>query len=450
LPDYADYDEIAPMCTEDELTLSADTAEALGDSFNGRSVIEGYSRFKGKCRSLHRKRLKNASLAGRCRRTKIQHLMASQRIYLSPPDVGPLERQMLLDAFDSGWIAPAGPDLDRFEAMLAERAGTDHCVALSSGTAAIHLALLHHGVGPGDEVVVSTFTFAATANAVMYTGAKPIFVDSALKTWNMDPELLRALLARKAIQNRLPKAVLVVDLYGHCASYDEIVPICAEYGVPLIEDAAEALGGSFNGQKAGSFGEAGILSFNGNKIITTSGGGALCSNNKALIDRARYLSTQARQPFPHYEHTDIGYNYRLSNLLAAMGCAQLDGLPTKIGRRHEIRNAYQTQFKDHPGVTFNPIADGHTSNAWLTCMVLDSKETPATPEAVRLALEAENIESRPLWKPMHLQPVFKNCEAELNGVSDSLFAQGLCLPSGSGMTDQSLNNVLRELSKTIQ
>jgi dTDP-4-amino-4,6-dideoxygalactose transaminase len=376
--------------------------------------------------------------------------MPSERIYLSPPDVGTLERQMLLDAFDSGWIAPAGPDLDRFEAMLAERAGTDHCVALSSGTAAIHLALLHHGVGPGDEVVVSTFTFAATANAVMYTGAKPVFVDSELKTWNMDPQLLRALLARKAEQNRLPKAVLVVDLYGHCASYDEIVPICAEYGVPLIEDAAEALGGSFNGQKAGSFGEAGILSFNGNKIITTSGGGALCSNNKALIDRARYLSTQARQPLPHYEHTDIGYNYRLSNLLAAMGCAQLEGLTKKISRRHDIRSAYQAQFKEHPGVSFNPIEDGHTSNAWLSCMVLDPKNTSATPEEVRIALEAENIESRPLWKPMHLQPVFRDCEAELNGVSDLLFTNGLCLPSGSGMTDNSLDTVLGALSKAIQ
>jgi dTDP-4-amino-4,6-dideoxygalactose transaminase len=375
--------------------------------------------------------------------------MANQRIYLSPPDVGPLERQMLLDAFDSGWIAPAGPDLDRFEVMLAERAGTDHCVALSSGTAAIHLSLLHLGVGPGDEVVVSTFTFAATANAVMYTGAKPIFVDSELKTWNMDPELLRAVLARKAKQNRLPKAVLVVDLYGHCASYDEIVPICAEYGVPLIEDAAEALGGSFNGQKAGSFGAAGILSFNGNKIITTSGGGALCSNDKALIDRARYLSTQARQPFPHYEHTDIGYNYRLSNLLAAMGCAQLDGLTKKISRRLATRETYQTQLKCHPGVSFNPIADGHTSNAWLSCMLLDPNGTKATPEAIRVALEANNIESRPLWKPMHLQPVFIECEAKLNGVSQSLFERGLCLPSGSGMSDESLDQVISALTTAI-
>lgn len=371
--------------------------------------------------------------------------MASQRIYLSPPDVGPLERQMLLDAFDSGWIAPAGPDLFRFEAMLAERAGTDHCVALSSGTAAIHLALLYHGVGPGDEVVVSSFTFAATANAVMYTGAKPIFVDSELKTWNMDPHLLRQLLSRKAKQNCLPKAVLVVDLYGHCASYDEIVPICAEYEVPIIEDAAEALGGSFNGRKAGGFGACGVLSFNGNKIITTSGGGALCSNDQELIDRARYLSTQARQPFPHYEHNEVGYNYRLSNLLASIGCAQLNGLTEKIRRRHEIRNAYKAQLQDHPGVSFSPVADGHESNAWLSCIVLDSKSTSATPETVRVALELKNIESRPLWKPMHLQPVFKNFDSELSGVSDALFAKGLCLPSGSGMTSESLEKVLSAL-----
>lgn len=376
--------------------------------------------------------------------------MANPRIYLSAPDVGPRERARLLEAFDSGWIAPAGPDLDLFETMLAEQAGTKHCVALSSGTAALHLALLHLGVGPGDEVVVSTLTFAATANAVLYTGATPVFVDSELDTWNLDPELLRQVLQDKAAKGHLPKAVLAVDLYGQGAQYDQIVPVCAEFGVPLVEDAAEALGASVHGQKAGSFGVAGVLSFNGNKLITTSGGGALVSDDKSLIDRARYLSTQARMPFPHYEHVDVGYNYRLSNLLAAMGCAQLEGLERKIERRSQIRDAYQGFFGDFEYALINPIDEGHTSNNWLTCVLFDPASAPMSPESVRLALEEENIESRPIWKPMHQQPVFAGRETVLNGVSDSLFATGLCLPSGSSMNDSQLERVVDRLGQIFK
>ncbi len=379
---------------------------------------------------------------------------SSGRVFLSSPDVGSTERAALLRAFDSGWVAPVGPELDAFEAELAAFVGWPGVVAMSSGTAALHLALAVHGVGPGDEVIVSTFTFAATANAVTYVGATPRFVDSDTATWNMNPELLADELAAMRAGGRLPAAVVVVDLYGQCADYDEIVPLCAEYGVPVIEDAAEALGASYRGRSAGTLGDCGIFSFNGNKIMTTSGGGAFASPDVAVADRVRYLATQARQPAVHYEHTDVGFNYRLSNLLAAMGRAQLERLPAMSARRRSINGFYRRTLADVPGLSFMPIApfgpsvhgvdggDGGDEwggwNGWLTCVTFDD---PAVRDAVQAALEAVDIESRPLWKPMHLQPVFANAPARTDGTSERLFAHGLCLPSGSVLTDSEVERV---------
>jgi dTDP-4-amino-4,6-dideoxygalactose transaminase len=367
------------------------------------------------------------------------------RILLSPPDVGPIEREALLRAFDSGWVAPAGPELDAFEAELAAFTGWPGTVALSSGTAALHLALLAQGVGPGDDVLVSSFTFAATANAVTYTGATPRFVDSEHASWNMDPQLLADELAAAHAAGRLPAAVVTVDLYGQCADYDAIVPLCAQYGVPVVEDAAEALGSSHRGHAAGTLGDIGILSFNGNKIITTSGGGALLSPDRAVADRVRYLATQARQPTVHYEHTDVGFNYRLSNLLAAMGRAQLGRLPQMSARRLAINAHYRGELVDVPGLTFMPIAPWSTAdggghwNGWLTCVTFDDQSHR---DRVQTALSATDIESRPLWKPMHLQPVFTSMPARVNGTSERLFGHGLCLPSGSVLTDAQVDRVV--------
>ncbi len=373
--------------------------------------------------------------------------MPPGRIFLSPPDVGDDERRALLRAFDSGWVAPAGPELDAFEADLSSFVGWPGMVAMSSGTAALHLALAVLGVGAGDEVIVSTFTFAATANAVTYLGATPRFVDSDGSTWNMNPELLAAELAAMRDVGRRPAAVVVVDLYGQCADYDEIVPLCAEFGVPLVEDAAEALGASYKGRPAGTLGDCGVFSFNGNKIMTTSGGGAFASPDVAVADRVRYLATQARQPAVHYEHTDIGFNYRMSNLLAAMGRAQLARLPQMSARRRSINAFYRSAFAATPGLSFMPIApfgppDGADEwggwNGWLTCVTFDD---PVVRDAVQSALEAVDIESRPLWKPMHLQPVFASAPARTDGTSERLFTHGLCLPSGSVLTDVQVERV---------
>ena len=359
------------------------------------------------------------------------------RILLSPPDVGDAERRALLDAFDGGWIAPVGPDLDGFEADLGALTGWDGVVALSSGTAGLHLALALHDVGPGDDVLVSSFTFAATANAVRYCGARPVFVDSERETWNTDPALLADALADARRRGTLPKAVVVVDLYGRCAAYDELVPMCAELGIPVIEDAAEALGSTYRGRPAGTLGDVGVFSFNGNKIITTSGGGALVSPSTEVADRVRYLATQARQPAAHYEHTEVGYNYRLSNLLAAMGRAQLARLPDMSARRLEINRAYREALADAP-VEVMPGVDEPGWNGWLTCVLCEDR---ATRDRIIDALAADDVESRPLWKPMHLQPVFADHPSFLNGVSDDLFGRGLCLPSGSSMTDADVERV---------
>lgn len=370
-------------------------------------------------------------------------------IYLSTPDVGEEERRLLLDAFDSGWIAPLGPHVDAFEAELAARVGRGHAVALSSGTAALHLALLTHGVRPGDEIVTSSLTFAATANAICYCGAKPVFIDSETRSWNLDPDLLEEELESRAKQGTLPRAVLVVDLYGQCADYDRIAPMCERHGVTLLEDAAEALGARYGSEPAGAFGAAAAFSFNGNKIITTSGGGMFVTDDAAVAQRARFLATQAREAAPHYQHETIGFNYRLSNLLAAVGRAQLASLDAKVERRRSIFARYQEAFRTVEGVLLMPEPSPSHSTRWLTCLTLD----PAAGhdrESVRVSLLAEGIEARPVWKPMHLQPVFASAARRGGSVSQRLFETGLCLPSGSNLTNAQQDRVIEAFLKAIE
>lgn len=369
-----------------------------------------------------------------------------ERIYLSPPHMGPEERTLLLDAFDSNWIAPLGPHVEAFEKELAARVQVPHAAALSSGTAALHLALQMVGVGPGDDVVVSSLTFAASANPIRYLGARPVFIDSEGETWNMSPDLLEEELEeRRRLGRPMPKAVVTVDLYGQCANYTRLEPLCEKYGVPLIEDAAEALGASWQGRPAGSFGSMGVFSFNGNKIITTSGGGMLVAREQRFIDTARFLATQARDPAPHYQHSHIGYNYRLSNLLAAVGRGQLRVLDERIAARRKNRELYEAAFKGVDGIRFMPIDARGTCNGWLTVVVIDPKAFGASCEDIRLALEKENIESRPVWKPMHLQPVFAECPVRGGAVSEAIFADGLCLPSGSSLTRPQHDRVVQHI-----
>jgi dTDP-4-amino-4,6-dideoxygalactose transaminase len=367
------------------------------------------------------------------------------RIYLSPPDVGAAERALLLDAFDSGWIAPLGPHVDAFEREFAAAVGVPHAVALSSGTAALHLALAILGAGRGDEVITSTLTFAATANAICYVGATPVFVDVSPETWNLDPDLLDEELARRARLRRRVAAVVAVDLYGQSADYRRIEAICERHGVRLIEDAAEGLGATCGSRQVGAFGDCAAFSFNGNKIITTSGGGMLVSHRRDIVERARYLSTQARQPVAHYEHEDVGYNYRLSNLLAAVGRGQLAGLDAKVARRRAVRAAYQSALAGCRGIEFMPEAAYGRSSGWLTCVTIDPALFGADREAVRLFLESRNIESRPVWKPMHLQPVFRQAAVGGGSVAEALFETGLCLPSGSSLTAEDQQRVISSL-----
>jgi dTDP-4-amino-4,6-dideoxygalactose transaminase len=364
------------------------------------------------------------------------------RVYLSPPDVGDEERRMLLEALDSGWIAPLGPHVDMFEDELAHRVGVPYAVALSSGTAALHLALLLVGVSPGDEVLMPTFTFVATANAATYIGARPVLVDCDAGTWQLSPDLVAEELRERARRGALPRAVVTVDLYGQTADYGRLIPVCEEYGIPLVEDSAEALGATHRGAAAGSFGAVGVFSFNGNKIITTSGGGMLVTGDKALADRARHLATQAREPEAHYEHVDLGFNYRMSNLLAALGVAQLRGLDRRIARRHAVNQAYRDALGPLPGISFMPRADYGEPNDWLTCVLVDPGGFGATREDVRVALEAQDIEARPTWKPLHLQPLFADTRVVGGDVAARIFEHGLCLPSGSNLTDGDLERVV--------
>lgn len=373
---------------------------------------------------------------------------SAPRIYLSPPDMSDAERAALLAAFDSNWIAPLGPEVDAFERELATRVGVRDAAALSSGTAALHLGLVLLEVGPGDEIWTATMTFAATANAIRYVGATPVFIDSESETWNIDPGLLEEALRDAAKRDALPKAVIVVDLYGQCADYDAILTACAAYEVPVIEDAAEALGAEYRGKPAGSFGRLATLSFNGNKIITTSGGGALVSQDPALVRRARHLASQAKQPVAHYEHREVGYNYRLSNLLAALGRAQLRRLDGFLQRRREINQVYRTTLGGIDGVEIHAEPVDRRSSCWLTCALLDAEKLGVGPEVVRAHLESENIEARPLWKPMHLQPIYESCRVIGGAVAEELFIRGLCLPSGSSLSDEDQRRVVDAFFET--
>jgi len=372
------------------------------------------------------------------------------RIFLSPPDVGPDERELLLDAFDSNWIAPLGPHVDAFEAEVAAAVGVRHAVALSSGTAALHLALLMAGVGPGDRVLCSTLTFVASANPIVYLGAEPVFVDATRHDWNIDVGLVEGELASAAERGERYAAAIAVDLYGRCCDYQRLEPLCRTYGIPLIEDAAEALGSTHLGRSAGSFGDMGILSFNGNKILTTSGGGMLVTDDAALAERARHLATQAREPAPHYEHVDVGFNYRMSNLLAAVGRGQLRHLEEKVARRRSIADRYRDRFAAVPGIEVAPGSPDPSSNAWLTCLVVDPDVAGVDREAVRTYLRARGIEARPVWKPMHLQPLFRAARTLGGGVAAELFARGLCLPSGSSLTDAEQEEVCSEVSAAVR
>jgi pyridoxal phosphate-dependent aminotransferase EpsN len=348
--------------------------------------------------------------------------------------MGPDERALLLDAFDSNWVAPLGPHVDAFEREFADYVKVPNACALSSGTAGLHLALLMLGVGRDDEVLTSTLTFAATTNAITYVGARPTLIDSERTSWNMDPALLAQALEDRAKRGKLPKAVVAVDLYGQCADWDPIVAACAKYDVPLIEDAAEGLGATYRGKSAGHFGAMAIFSFNGNKIITTAGGGMLVSHDKARTDRARFLATQARDPAPHYQHSTIGFNYRLSNLLAAVGRGQLRVLEERVAQRRANNAFYREALAGLPGLTFQSEAPWGRATFWLTCVQIDPALAPTDREKVRLALGAKDIEARPVWKPMHLQPVFAQCESVGGSVAAKLFDRGLCLPSGSALT----------------
>ena len=364
------------------------------------------------------------------------------RIYLSPPHMSGREQGYVQEVFDSNWIAPLGPQVDAFEAEFAATVGARHALALSSGTAALHLALQIVGVEAGDEVLVSTLTFVASANPIVYLGARPVFIDSERVSWNLDPALVVETIERKARRGRLPKAVIPVHLYGQSAAMDPILEVCAHYGVTVIEDAAEALGATYKGRSPGTLGKAGAFSFNGNKIITTSGGGMLVSADAEFIAHARKLAQQARDPAPHYEHSEIGYNYRLSNVLAGIGRGQLEVLDQRVAAKRRIFESYLRFLGDLPGLSFMPEAPWGCASRWLTVITIDPAQFGADREAIRLALEAENIESRSLWKPMHLQPVFASCEHVGGAVAENLFRDGLCLPSGSSLTEAELARVV--------
>jgi dTDP-4-amino-4,6-dideoxygalactose transaminase len=363
------------------------------------------------------------------------------RIHLSSPHMGGGEEALVAEAFRTNWIAPLGPHVDAFEREFCDAVGAGHAAALSSGTAALHLALILAGVGPGDEVAVSTLTFSASVNPILYLGATPLFIDSERDSWNMDLGLLAEALRDRARAGRLPRAVIVVHLYGQAADLDPILAICAEHGVAVVEDAAEALGATYRGRAPGTFGRIGIFSFNGNKIITTSGGGMLVSDDADLVARARKLATQARDPAPHYEHSEVGYNYRLSNVLAAIGRGQLRVLGERVAARRRNFAFYRDRLGDLPGVEFMPEAEWGTHTRWLTCLTIDPDRFGADREEVRLALEAVEAEARPVWKPMHLQPVFARFPRAGGTVAEDLFTRGLCLPSGSNLSEADLERV---------
>jgi dTDP-4-amino-4,6-dideoxygalactose transaminase len=376
----------------------------------------------------------------------------NSKIWLSSPHIGTNELQYVNEAFVTNWIAPLGPHVNSFEQGLQDQTHTKHAAALSSGTSALHLALILLEVKAGDTVFCQSITFSASANPIAYQGAIPVFIDSEIDTWNMNPALLKAALEEAKQNRKLPKAIIPVHLYGMPAKMDEILLIANEYGVPVIEDAAEALGSSIENKPCGSFGKFGVLSFNGNKIITTSGGGALISDNAEMIEKARFLATQARDLAPHYQHSQIGYNYRMSNVLAGIGRGQLEVLNDRVGARRNNYERYKQYFSklNTAGfhIQFQEEPEGYFSNRWLTCILVDPNINKGlTREEIRLAMDEENIETRPLWKPMHQQPVFASSKSYLNGVSDKLFENGLCLPSGSNLREDEFERIFNRLDK---
>lgn len=372
--------------------------------------------------------------------------MNKEKIWLSSPHMGGKEQEFVKEAFDTNWVAPLGPNVDGLEQDLVAFTNSKHAAALSSGTSAIHLALIMLGVGPGDFVLCQSFTFSASANPIVYLGAIPVFIDSEKDTWNMSPELLEKAIVDLISKRKKPKAVIPVHLYGIPAKMNEICSIANKYEIPVIEDAAEALGSTISGKACGTFGELGILSFNGNKIITTSGGGALISENEAHIKQARFLATQARDNAPHYQHSHIGYNYRMSNICAGIGRGQMLVLNDRISQRRNNFEFYDSNLCNITGLSFVYELQDYFANRWLTCILVDSTLTDGiSREDIRLALEIENIESRPLWKPMHLQPVFEKHPFYGDGTSEKLFENGLCLPSGSNLKEEDLNRVVKQI-----
>jgi len=375
----------------------------------------------------------------------------NKKIWLSPPHMSGHEMIYVNEAFDTNWIAPLGPNVTAFENELAKCLDIDHVAALTSGTAAIHLALIILGIKAGDEVISSSFTFSATVNPIVYQGATPILVDSEADSWNMSPELLEKAITERISKGKKPAAIIMVHLYGMPAKVADIMDIATKYEIPVIEDAAEALGSKYNGKACGTFGDIGILSFNGNKIITTSGGGALISKSDEYVSKARYLATQARDKAPHYQHSTIGYNYRMSNVLAGIGRGQLEVIAERVAKRRSNFEFYVKNLSHLKGISFVKEMSPAFSNRWLTTIIVDPFLTNGiTREDIYTALESENIEARPLWKPMHLQPVFEKCPAYTNGVSEKLFKFGLCLPSGTQITDSELNSVVSYIEKVFK
>ena len=373
----------------------------------------------------------------------------NKKIWLSSPHMSKNEQKYVKEAFESNWIAPAGPHIKLFEDKLSEMSDNLNIAVLSSGTAAIHLALILLGVERDDCVICSSFTFSASVNPVIYQGAHPIFIDSEKDTWNMDPVLLEQAIAEKLSQNQKPKAIILVHLYGYPAKLDEILRIAKKYDIPIIEDAAEAIGSSYNNKPLGTFGDIGIYSFNGNKIITTSSGGAILSKDNKIIKKAKFLATQAREDYPHYEHSEIGYNYRMSNVCAAIGVGQLEVLKDRVKKRRYIYDYYKQHLSNLKEINFLEELPGFYSNRWLTTIILNEKSVIKR-EDIRLNLLKENIESRPLWKPMHLQPVFRKYQAYDNKVSEDLFNRGLCLPSGSNMEIEDLERVINNIKSLYE
>ncbi|MBE9468863.1 MAG: aminotransferase class I/II-fold pyridoxal phosphate-dependent enzyme [Bacteroidetes bacterium] len=374
----------------------------------------------------------------------------NKKIWLSSPHMSGNELKYIIEAFDTNWVAPIGPNINGFEQDLSKYLNVKSVAALTSGTAAIHLALILLGVKSEDEVIAQSFTFSATVNPIVYLGAKPVFIDSEWDTWNMSPELLEKAINDRISKGKKPKAIIIANLYGMPAKLDEILSISKKYDIPIIEDSAEGLGSTYKGKKLGAFGDFGVLSFNGNKIITTSGGGALVSKNDKHIETARFLATQARDKAPYYQHSHIGYNYRMSNILAGIGRGQMKVIDLRVEQRRANHQFYKDNLEQIPGVSVFTEREGFFSNYWLTTILIDPNKTKGiTTEDVRLSLEKENIETRPLWKPMHMQPIFKDYPAYCNGVSEELFKIGLCLPSGSNLTDDDRNRILKALLKVF-